>query len=86
MSNLFKPLAVFKHILNGGTFTVNGVTYGIDFQNNLVQKFRNETKQEDVWMIVDLRMKDFIDLCDKMNEEEYLSIIASLGLKKNKEK
>ena len=82
MSNILKSLVVLKHILSGGIFVVNGVTYGIDFQNNIIQKFRNETTQEDVWMIVDLRLKDFMDLCDKMTEEEYVSIVASLGLKK----
>jgi len=72
-------LIVLKNLLTGGRYKQDGYTWCLDEDYNMCHVFTNQ-KGEEVLMKCSVTLGMFVRLCEKLPEEEIVSMVASTVL------
>ena len=88
--DILKTVKILQYLLEGQDIKIDQDRYAINEENEIcikgtIQKGELD-KVETIYLPIYMSLKDFIDLCDKISEEEYFFLTAKKVLSKPKKK
>jgi len=76
-----KPVTVLKSLMRGDKINAGGFTYVLSSENDFCMLTKNSRDIEVYLKVENFTLRNFIDFCADMSEEEYTNICAANSIK-----